>query len=88
MSYFCENSESVIEIITVSKSTWSKASSFSNEDCIGAITALALSVNGVYLASACKSGIFIWSTATRRVVARFVVNAISAVTESDFLSIS
>lgn len=61
------------EIVTVSKSTWSKASSFSDEDCIGATTALALSVNGVYLASACKSGIFVWSTATRRVVARSVV---------------
>ena len=60
------------EIITVSKSTWSKASSFSDEDYIGATTALALSVNGVYLASACKSGIFVWSTATRRVVARSV----------------
>ncbi|KAI5120641.1 hypothetical protein M0805_007978 [Coniferiporia weirii] len=58
------------EIITVSRSTWSKVSSFTDDNCLGAITALALSVNGVYLASACKSGIFIWSTATRRVVAR------------------
>ncbi|KAH8119330.1 WD40 repeat-like protein [Phellopilus nigrolimitatus] len=56
------------EIVTISRSTWSKVSSFSSDDCIGAVTALALSVNGVYLASACKSGIFVWSTATRRVI--------------------
>ncbi|EJD03058.1 WD40 repeat-like protein [Fomitiporia mediterranea MF3/22] len=58
------------EIITVSRSTWSKISSFTNEDCLGATTALAISSNGVYLASACNSGVFIWSTQTRRVVAR------------------
>ncbi|KAL5507206.1 MCL1 [Sanghuangporus vaninii] len=57
------------EIITVSRSTWSKVSSFTSEDCLGAVTALAFSVNGMYLASACKTGIFIWATQTRRVIA-------------------
>ena len=61
------------EIITISKSTWSKSMAFTNEDCIGATTALALSVNGAYLASACSAGIFVWSTASRKVVGRFVV---------------
>ena len=61
---------SFVEIITVSRGTWSKNHTFSNEDCIGAVTALAFSSNGAYLASACKSGVFVWSTQTRRVVAQ------------------
>ncbi len=45
------------EIITVARNTWARVSAFSSDEALGAITALALSVNGVYLASACKSGI-------------------------------
>ncbi|KAH9831247.1 uncharacterized protein C8Q71DRAFT_861980 [Rhodofomes roseus] len=59
------------EIISISRNDWSKSSTFSNEDVSGTITALALSPNGVYIASATKSGVFIWSTQTRRLLYRF-----------------
>lgn len=60
----------MLEIVTVSRNTWSKVSSFEDDACSGAVTALALSANGAYLASACKSGLFIWATSTRRVLLR------------------
>lgn len=58
------------EIVTISRSDWSKTSTLSDKDVTGAITALALSTNGVYLASACSSKVYIWSTQTRRIIAR------------------
>ncbi|PFH52093.1 hypothetical protein AMATHDRAFT_2572 [Amanita thiersii Skay4041] len=39
------------EIVTISQSNWSKASTFTNKDIVGVITALAISPNGKYLAS-------------------------------------
>jgi chromosome transmission fidelity protein 4 len=61
----------LVEIVTISKSDWSKTSTLSDKDVTGAITALALSINGVYLASACHSKVYIWSTQTRRIIARY-----------------
>lgn len=60
------------EIVTISRSDWSKTSTLSDKDVTGAITALALSTNGVYLASACRSKVYVWSTQTRRIIARYV----------------
>ncbi|KIP10903.1 hypothetical protein PHLGIDRAFT_492619 [Phlebiopsis gigantea 11061_1 CR5-6] len=59
------------ELVTISRNDWAKSSTFTDEACSGAITALALSVNGVYIATASKSGIFIWSTHNRRLMYRF-----------------
>ncbi|KAF9447940.1 hypothetical protein P691DRAFT_730511 [Macrolepiota fuliginosa MF-IS2] len=62
------------EVVTITKSDWSKSSTFIDKDVTGAVTALAISPNGVYLASACQSSIYIWSTQTRRIVARHTSN--------------
>lgn len=59
-----------IEIVAISRPNWDKSFSLSDPNATGATTALALSVNGVYLASACKEGIFIWSTQTKHVLWR------------------
>ncbi|EMD37802.1 hypothetical protein CERSUDRAFT_114458 [Gelatoporia subvermispora B] len=65
------------EIVSISRNDWLRSATFSDDACSGAVTALALSKNGVYLASACQSGIFIWSTQTRRMLFRFQ-NALTA----------
>ncbi|KAI0066266.1 WD40 repeat-like protein [Artomyces pyxidatus] len=59
------------EIITISRETWTKSSTFSDDSSSGAITALALSVNGVYLASASNKSVHIWSTQNRRLLFKF-----------------
>ncbi|KAH9892894.1 hypothetical protein C8Q73DRAFT_76644 [Cubamyces lactineus] len=59
------------EIATISRTDWSKTSTLSDDACMGDITALALSNNGVYLAAAAKSGIFIWATQNRRMLFRY-----------------
>ncbi|KII92369.1 hypothetical protein PLICRDRAFT_102810 [Plicaturopsis crispa FD-325 SS-3] len=58
------------EIVTVSRTSWSKTATFSDDSLLGAPTALALSANGVYLASASNSAVAIWSTQTRRLLFR------------------
>jgi chromosome transmission fidelity protein 4 len=59
------------EIITISRSDWSKTSTFSDKNVSGSITALAISPNGVYIASASQSRVHVWSTQTRRVIVRY-----------------
>lgn len=72
------------EIVTISRSDWSKSSTYSDDASSGAITALALSKNGVYLASASKSGVFIWSTQTRRLLFRYQGALSAPVTQMAF----
>lgn len=61
----------LLEIITVSRSTYAKSSTFSDPSINGAITSLALSPNSVYLASSSSTGLCIWSTENRRLLFRF-----------------
>ena len=60
------------EIAVISRSTWSKTSTFSSKDISGAISALALSSNGQYLVSAVQSSVYVWSIETKRVISRSV----------------
>ncbi|EAU91158.2 hypothetical protein CC1G_03326 [Coprinopsis cinerea okayama7 len=55
------------QIVAISRSDWSKIpGSFSHTDALGAITALAISPNGEYLASASQSTVRVWSTKSRQ----------------------
>ncbi|KAF8658265.1 hypothetical protein AX16_002041 [Volvariella volvacea WC 439] len=56
------------DIVTISRSNWSKIATFTDKNIGGAVTALAVSPNGAYLASASQSKIHIWSTETRKTV--------------------
>ncbi|GJE94936.1 WD40 repeat domain-containing protein [Phanerochaete sordida] len=59
------------ELVTISRTDWTKSATFSDDACSGAITALAMSPNGVYVATASKSGVFVWATQNRRLMYRF-----------------
>ncbi|THH15042.1 hypothetical protein EW146_g5378 [Bondarzewia mesenterica] len=59
------------ELATFQSDTWAKSSMFSDEAITGMTTALALSPNGVYLASSCNKSVFVWSTQTRRLLFKF-----------------
>ncbi|RDB16923.1 Minichromosome loss protein 1 [Hypsizygus marmoreus] len=72
------------EIMTVSRSDWSKSSNFSDKDVSGMVTALAISANGVYLASASQSKVHVWSTQTRRLVASQAATPGSIITQLAF----
>ncbi|KAL4078553.1 hypothetical protein V8B97DRAFT_1865745 [Scleroderma yunnanense] len=58
------------DIVAISRPNWDKSATFTDTSITGAITALALSVNGIYLASACKAEILIWSSQTKQVLWR------------------
>ncbi|KAI0073865.1 hypothetical protein K474DRAFT_1648846 [Panus rudis PR-1116 ss-1] len=72
------------EIISISRSNWTKTSTFSDPSSSGVITALALSSNGVYLASSTPSGIAIWSTQTRKLLFKFQGSITSPVVRMAF----
>jgi chromosome transmission fidelity protein 4 len=59
------------EIVSVSRETWSRSFSLTDDSVSGVITALALSQNGVYLASATRSHVHVWSTQTRQLLFRY-----------------
>ncbi|KAI0320775.1 WD40 repeat-like protein [Amylostereum chailletii] len=59
------------EIVSISRDSWAKVSTYQDQASIGSITALAMSPNGVYLASACNKEVHVWSTETRRLMFKF-----------------
>lgn len=64
------------EIVAVSRDTWAKSGTLPSSDEISSeITALAISPNGLYLASASKDGVLIWSTQIRRVMFRHQIDS-------------
>ncbi|TFL07400.1 WD40-repeat-containing domain protein [Pterulicium gracile] len=72
------------EFVTISRSTWSKLSVFSDPDAVGPVTAVAISVNGQYAASASNSKIHIWSSQTKRRLFSTAVSPNTTVTQLAF----
>ncbi|KAJ6609897.1 WD40-repeat-containing domain protein [Mycena sp. CBHHK59/15] len=72
------------EIVTITRSEWKKKYTFSDNNTPGPITALAVSPNGAYLASASPSKVHIWSTMTRRVIASHTCNSQMIITQLAF----
>ncbi|KAH0827974.1 hypothetical protein J3R83DRAFT_3613 [Lanmaoa asiatica] len=72
------------EIVAISRPNWDKSFSLSDPNATGATTALALSLNGVYLASACKEGILIWGTQTKHVLWRHTGSPDALITQVAF----
>ncbi|KAI0305537.1 WD40 repeat-like protein [Multifurca ochricompacta] len=59
------------EIVVISRDSWTKTSTFSSDSLTGVVYALALSPNGVYLASSTHKDVQVWSTQTRRLLFTF-----------------
>ena len=61
------------DIVTIARDSWDKTSTFSSTSSTGTIYALALSPNGVYLASSTNKEVHVWSTQTRRLLYTLVL---------------
>ncbi|KAF5348673.1 hypothetical protein D9758_006821 [Tetrapyrgos nigripes] len=72
------------EIVTISRSDWTQTAKFSDKDIVGQVTALALSPNGAYLASACNSKVYIWSTISKRKIAECEASSPETITQLAF----
>ncbi|KAF9237545.1 hypothetical protein BU15DRAFT_75916 [Melanogaster broomeanus] len=72
------------EVVAISRPNWGKTCAFSDANATGATTALALSLNGVYLASACKEEILVWSTQTKHVLWRHTGSPNALTTQISF----
>ncbi|KAF9010688.1 hypothetical protein BDQ17DRAFT_1234391 [Cyathus striatus] len=72
------------EIVAISRSSWNETSKFSDNSVFGAVTALAISANGLYLTSASHSKVHVWSTQTRRLIASHPASPGSTVTQLAF----
>ncbi|KAF9076280.1 hypothetical protein BDP27DRAFT_1389689 [Rhodocollybia butyracea] len=58
------------DVVSISRKDWTKNGIFTAKEVTGVTTALAVSSNGLYIATACGSAVFIWSTDKRQVVSK------------------
>ncbi|KAK0505002.1 hypothetical protein EDD18DRAFT_1127226 [Armillaria luteobubalina] len=72
------------DVVTVSRSEGKKMSTFSDNDVTGTTTAIAMSANGAYLASATTSAVYVWSTTTRRIVTKQPTHSNATITQLAF----
>ncbi|KAI0283622.1 hypothetical protein BGY98DRAFT_1093722 [Russula aff. rugulosa BPL654] len=72
------------DIITIARDSWTKTSTFSSSTSTGSIYALALSPNGVYLASSTNKDVHVWSTQTRRLLFTFPSATTEFITQLSF----
>ncbi|KAJ3836279.1 hypothetical protein F5878DRAFT_586855 [Lentinula raphanica] len=72
------------DVVCISSKDWTQSGKYVDKDVIGATTALAVSPNGAYLATACQSTVFIWTTDKRQVIARQSVNPGAVITQIAF----
>ncbi|KAF8499832.1 WD40 repeat-like protein [Russula emetica] len=72
------------DIITIARDSWTKISTFSSSTSTGNIYALALSPNGVYLASSTNKDVHVWSTQTRRLLFTFPSATTEFITQISF----
>ncbi|KAK0455435.1 uncharacterized protein EV420DRAFT_1553616 [Desarmillaria tabescens] len=72
------------DVVAISRSEGTKMSTFADNDVTGTTTAIAMSVNGAYLASATTSAVCVWSTTTRRIVAKQPTNSTAIITQLAF----
>ncbi|KAJ7096343.1 hypothetical protein C8R44DRAFT_812788 [Mycena epipterygia] len=82
--YFFVPSRSRGEIVTIRRSDWKKHERFSSRNAPGAVTALAVSVNGAYLASASEATVHVWCTSTHQIIAQHSSTAETIVTQLAF----
>ncbi|KAK0213060.1 hypothetical protein DFS33DRAFT_93789 [Desarmillaria ectypa] len=72
------------DVVAVSRSEGTKMSTFTDNDVTGTTTAIAMSANGAYLASATTSAVYVWSTTARRIVAKQLTNSTAIITQLAF----
>lgn len=59
-----------LDVISISGKDWTQSGKFVDKEVAGTTTALAISPNGAYLATACQSTVYIWTTDKRQVIAK------------------
>ncbi|KAH6897631.1 hypothetical protein BKA70DRAFT_1438227 [Coprinopsis sp. MPI-PUGE-AT-0042] len=69
------------DLIAISNGNWEKLFSLTSKDAVGAITALAISPNGEYLASASNSNVHIWQTKAKARLTGIPVTTGAAITQ-------
>ncbi|KAJ7703219.1 hypothetical protein B0H17DRAFT_95568 [Mycena rosella] len=72
------------DIVTIRRTDWKRHETYFNRKTPGAITALAVSANGAYIASATQSTIHVWSTTTRQIIAEHSGTSSAIVTQLAF----
>ncbi|KAJ4486150.1 hypothetical protein J3R30DRAFT_3444617 [Lentinula aciculospora] len=72
------------DVICISSNNWVQSGKFVDKEVVGPTTALAISPNGAYLATACQSTVYIWTTDKRQVIAKQSANPNTVITQVAF----